>query len=80
MACPSRVCLGLDLGRARKYVCLGAFDLNIVVLTSFIVMSFYVALYSVAIFATDGLGLSQAYGVIVQSLLAAGLMVGRPLA
>lgn len=43
-------------------------------------MSFYVALYSIAIFATDGLGLSQAYGAIVQSLLAAGLMVGRPLA
>lgn len=43
-------------------------------------MSFYVALYSIAIFATDGLGLSQAQGAVIQSLLAAGLMVGRPLA
>lgn len=43
-------------------------------------MSFYVALYSIAIFATDGLGLSQAQGAVVQSLLAAGLMIGRPLA
>ena len=43
-------------------------------------MSFYVALYSIAIFATDGLGLSQSHGAIVQSLLAAGLMIGRPLA
>lgn len=45
-----------------------------------LVMSFYVALYSIAIFATDGLGLSQAQGAVVQSLLAAGLMIGRPLA
>jgi MFS family permease len=72
--------LGLDLGRSRKYAFLGAFDPNIVLLTSFTVMSFYVALYSIAIFATDGLGLSQVYGAIVQSLLAAGLMIGRPLA
>ena len=43
-------------------------------------MSFYVALYSMAIFATDGLDLSQSHGAIVQSLLAAGLMIGRPLA
>jgi MFS family permease len=43
-------------------------------------MSFYVALYSIAIFATDGLGLPQSHGAIVQSLLAAGLMIGRPLA
>lgn len=43
-------------------------------------MSFYVALYSIAIFATDGLGLTQAQGAVVQSLLAAGLMIGRPLA
>lgn len=43
-------------------------------------MSFYVALYSIAIFATDGLSLSQSYGAVVQSLLAAGLMIGRPLA
>lgn len=43
-------------------------------------MSYYVALYSIAIFATDGLGLSQAHGAATQSLLAAGLMVGRPLA
>jgi MFS family permease len=44
------------------------------------VMSFNVALYSLAIFATDALDLSQTSGVIVQSLLAAGLVVGRPLA
>lgn len=49
-------------------------------LTPSTVMSFYVALYSIAIFATDGLGLSPAQGAAVQSLLAAGLMVGRPLA
>jgi len=45
-----------------------------------IVMSFYITLYSIAVYATDGLGLSQTQGAIVQSLLAAGVMVGRPLA
>lgn len=44
------------------------------------VMSYYVALYSIAIFATNGLGLSQAQGAMIQSLLAAGLMIGRPIA
>jgi MFS family permease len=68
------------MGRSRKYAFPGALDPNIVSLTPLTVMSFYVALYSIAIFATDGLGLSQVYGAIVQSLLAAGLMVGRPLA
>jgi MFS family permease len=43
-------------------------------------MSFYITLYSIAVYATDGLGLSQAEGGVVQSLLAAGVMVGRPLA
>lgn len=43
-------------------------------------MSFYVALYSIALYATDGLGLSQTHGAATQSLLAAGLMIGRPLA
>jgi MFS family permease len=68
------------MGRSRKYAFLGALDPNIVSLTPLTVMSFYVTLYSIAIFATDGLGLSQVYGAIVQSLLAAGMMVGRPLA
>ena len=56
------------------------FRLICMTLTSGTVMSFYVALYSIAIFATDGLGLSPTQGAAVQSLLAAGLMVGRPLA
>lgn len=43
-------------------------------------MSFYIALYNIAIFATDGLGLFQSHGAIVQSPMAAGLMIGRPLA
>jgi len=43
------------------------------------VMSFYITLYSIAFYATDGLGLSQIQGAVVQSLLAAGVMVGRPL-
>jgi MFS family permease len=49
-------------------------------LTPNTVMSFYITLYSIAVYATDGLGLSQAQGAVVQSLLAAGVMVGRPLA
>lgn len=47
---------------------------------SLTVMSYYVALYSIAIFATNGLGFSQAQGAMIQSLLAAGLMIGRPIA
>jgi len=81
--------MGVDMGCSCKYVPLLTPRLSParylpvhsgMWLTFRIVMSFYVALYSIAIFATDGLGLSQSHGAIVQSLLAAGLMIGRPLA
>lgn len=70
----------MDMGWFRQYGC-PIFAFIVQAKADLVaVMSFYVALYSIAIFATDGLGLSQAQGAIVQSLLAAGLMIGRPLA
>lgn len=43
------------------------------------VMGYFIALYSVASYATDGIGLSQTEAAAVQSLMASGLMIGRPL-
>jgi MFS family permease len=43
------------------------------------VMGYFVALYSLASYATDGVGLSQTKGAALQSILAAGQMIGRPL-
>ena len=42
-------------------------------------MAYFVAIYSLASFATGGLGLSQTQGAALQSILAAGQVVGRPL-
>jgi MFS family permease len=42
------------------------------------VIAYFVALYSLASFATSGLGLSQTKGAALQSVLAAGQMIGRP--
>lgn len=42
-------------------------------------MGYFIAMYSVASYATDGLGLSQTEAAAVQSFLSAGLMIGRPL-
>ncbi|KAM5354531.1 hypothetical protein ACJ41O_001178 [Fusarium nematophilum] len=43
------------------------------------VMGYFIALYSTASYATDGLSLSQSQGAALQSILAAGQVVGRPL-
>lgn len=42
-------------------------------------IAYFIAIYSMAAMATDGLGLSQSSGAILQSILGAGQMVGRPL-
>jgi hypothetical protein len=42
-------------------------------------MGYFIALYSLASFATDGLGLSQTEGAALQSILSAGQVIGRPL-
>lgn len=42
-------------------------------------IAYFVALYSLASFATGGLGLSQTQGASLQSILAASQMIGRPL-
>ncbi|RTE80623.1 hypothetical protein BHE90_004869 [Fusarium euwallaceae] len=46
---------------------------------AFGVMGYFIALYSNASYATDGLGLSQQQGAALQSILAAGQVLGRPL-
>ncbi|KAH8900509.1 MFS general substrate transporter [Thozetella sp. PMI_491] len=46
---------------------------------AFSMMGYFIALYSLATYSTDGLGLSQTQGAGLQSLLAAGQMIGRPL-
>ncbi|KAL2203716.1 UM00103-like protein [Sarocladium strictum] len=43
------------------------------------VMGYFIALYSLASYATDGLGLSQTEGAALQSILSAGQVIGRPL-
>ena len=42
------------------------------------VIAYFIAIYSLASFATDGLGLSQTQGASLQSILAAAQMLGRP--
>ncbi len=42
-------------------------------------MGYCIALYTLASYATGALGLSQTYAAALQSLLAAGLLLGRPL-
>ncbi|ORY27880.1 major facilitator superfamily domain-containing protein [Naematelia encephala] len=44
-----------------------------------VMLSYFIALYSLASFATDGLRLSQTQGAALQSILAAGQMLGRPI-
>ncbi|WWC62320.1 uncharacterized protein I303_104916 [Kwoniella dejecticola CBS 10117] len=46
---------------------------------AFTMMAYFIALYSLASFATSGLNLSQTKGAALQSILAAGQMIGRPL-
>jgi MFS family permease len=43
------------------------------------VMAYFIALYSMASFATHALNFSQTQGAALQSILAAGQMVGRPI-
>ncbi|GAA94245.1 uncharacterized protein L969DRAFT_16467 [Mixia osmundae IAM 14324] len=45
----------------------------------FSILGYILALYSLPAYATAGLGLSQTKGAALQSILAAGQMVGRPL-
>ncbi len=45
----------------------------------FSMIGYFVALYSLAAFASSGLGLSQKQASTLQSILAAGQMIGRPL-
>lgn len=42
-------------------------------------MSYCICMYTIASYATGGLGLSQTQAAALQSLLAAGFLVGRPL-
>lgn len=43
-------------------------------------MGYFIAIYSLATYSTNGLGLSQTQGAALQSILAAGQVVGRPAA
>ncbi|ORX40302.1 UM00103-like protein [Kockovaella imperatae] len=45
---------------------------------AFSIMAYFVAIYSLASFATSGLGLTQTQGAALQSILAAGQAIGRP--
>ncbi|KAJ1032006.1 hypothetical protein NDA13_002382 [Ustilago tritici] len=45
----------------------------------FSMIAYFVALYSLAAFASSGLGLTQKQASTLQSILAAGQMIGRPL-
>lgn len=42
------------------------------------VIAYFIAIYSLASFATSALGLSQSQGAALQSILSAGQMIGRP--
>jgi MFS family permease len=42
-------------------------------------MGYFIAIYTLASYCTDALGLSQTQGGAVQSILAAGQIIGRPL-
>ncbi|WVF69389.1 hypothetical protein IAT40_004165 [Kwoniella sp. CBS 6097] len=46
---------------------------------AFTIMAYFIALYSLASFATHALNLSQTQGAALQSLLSAGQMIGRPM-
>nr|ODN89420.1 hypothetical protein L203_02130 [Cryptococcus depauperatus CBS 7841] len=46
---------------------------------AFCMMAYFIALYSLASFATHALGLTQTQGAALQSILSAGQMIGRPL-
>ncbi|WWD04636.1 hypothetical protein V865_002707 [Kwoniella europaea PYCC6329] len=46
---------------------------------AFTMMAYFIALYSLASFATSALSLPQSKGAALQSILAAGQMIGRPL-
>ncbi|VUC31220.1 unnamed protein product [Clonostachys rosea] len=45
----------------------------------FAAMAYFIALYSLAPYATDGIGLTQTQGAALQSILAGGQIIGRPL-
>ena len=41
-------------------------------------MTYFISLFTLASFATNGLGLSQGQGATLQSILSAGQLIGRP--
>lgn len=43
------------------------------------VMGYFIAIYTLASYCTNGLGLTQTQGGAVQSILAAGQIIGRPM-
>ncbi|WVQ72898.1 hypothetical protein IAR50_002459 [Cryptococcus sp. DSM 104548] len=45
---------------------------------AFTIMAYFIAIYSLASFATHAIGLSQTQGAALQSILSAGQMLGRP--
>jgi MFS family permease len=45
----------------------------------YVAMAYFIAIYSLAPYATDGIGLSQTQGAALQSILAGGQIIGRPL-
>lgn len=47
-------------------------------LLTLLVMAYFIAIYTLASYCTDGLGLTQKQGGAVMSILAAGQIVGRP--
>lgn len=51
----------------------------VVLWATFAMLGYIVALFTLASYATAGLGLSQAQGAAVQSCLSAGMILGRPL-
>ena len=53
--------------------------LSIALWGSLLQFSYLVGLYSIAPYATNGLGLSQTEGAALQSIMSAGQLIGRPL-
>ncbi|KAG8816017.1 hypothetical protein FRC17_000499 [Serendipita sp. 399] len=61
--------LGLLKNFGLVYLCIWSF---------FVMFGYMITLFSVASYATIGLGLSQAQGASIQAALAAGQLIGRP--
>ena len=79
--------MGPHMGSFRQYVAsTHAFQNNFqrhmgprLIRFNHLVMAYFIAIYTIASYATDGIGLSQSQGGAIQSLLAAGQIIGRPL-